>query len=326
MSIVASIVIPTFKRPGLLIKCLQALVDQSVSHKAYEIIVITDGPDAETFSSVNKLKMAYSHTPQITVLTLPEHRGPAAARNAGWKAAEGRLVIFTDDDCHPSHGFVEAYLKYFRQQAREHIAFTGKLLVPVPQQPTDYQKNIAQLQQASFVTANCAISRSALEKTGGFDEDFTMAWREDSAMEFELLKQAIPVRYVPEALVVHPVRKVSWGVSLKIEKKNMFNALLYRKHCTMYKEKIRSRPPLIYYCSLISASGLLAAAALPASLFYASLFMWTGTTGILAGKRLRGTSKKPSHVFEMIITSMFIPALSVFWNTYGCIRYKRLLL
>jgi len=36
------------------------------------------------------------------------------------------------------------------------------------------------LMSSEFVTANCFYRRLAIEEAGGFDESFTMAWREDS--------------------------------------------------------------------------------------------------------------------------------------------------
>src|SRR5690606_228568 len=101
--------------------------------------------------------------------------------------------------------------------------------------------------KADFVTANCACTRAALERVHGFDEAFTMAWREDSDLEFRFINQRVPIRFVQQAVVTHPVRKASWGVSLKEQKKSMFNALLYKKYPSLYREKIMKRPLWNYY-------------------------------------------------------------------------------
>jgi GT2 family glycosyltransferase len=326
MRVMASIVIPTINRPALLRKCLQALFKQTVVHSCYEIIVVTDGPDVATLDMASALKRAKGPLPRLRIVSLPGHRGPAAARNTGWRMARGRLVIFTDDDCIPSPRFVDAYLKRFRFHTNQPVAFTGKVLVPVSKVPTDYEKNIAQLEKASFITANCAISMEALEQTGGFDEDFTMAWREDSAMEFCLMKHGIPIHFVFDAVVRHPVRKAPWGVSLRSEKKNIFNVLLYKKYTVMYKRSIQARPPLLYYAILFSILGMLVAGLFSPLLLFACLISWAFFTSLLVYKRLQGTSHEPSHVVEIILTSMAIPLLSIFWNTYGCIRYKCLLI
>lgn len=326
MSIQVSVVIPTLNRPALLQKCLQALFDQLADRDSYELIVVTDGPDEQTLNAVRELAVAKGRYPRLKILALHTHRGPAAARNLGWKMAEGELVIFTDDDCIPSHDLVEAYQQKFLQGNTRAIAFTGKVSVPVPDIPSDYERNIAQLEAASFITANCAISKEALQLTGGFDEDFTMAWREDSAMEFSLIKHAVPVHYVAEAKVTHPVRPSGWGVSLRSEKKNMFNTLLHKKYADLYELKIRSRPPFLYYSILLAATGICCWALLPSYIGYASLLLWVILTAVLVIKRLHGTSKRAGHVVEMILTSIAIPPLSVFWNLYGCIRFKNLLI
>jgi hypothetical protein len=49
---------------------------------------------------------------------------------------------------------------------------------------------------------------------------------------------------------------------------------------------------------------------------------WFILTMDFARKRLHGTSHSPAHVTEMIVTSMLIPFLSVFWTIYGSIRFK----
>ncbi|MBO9632024.1 MAG: glycosyltransferase [Chitinophagaceae bacterium] len=324
MNIEVSVVIPTLNRPALLQKCLLALFQQSAARHSYEIIVVTDGPDEQSLNLVRQLASTKEQFPILKILALHAHRGPAAARNLGWRMAQAPLVIFTDDDCIPSPDLVTGYLKKFRQEGAGAIAFTGKVRVPIAGTPSDHEKNIAQLENASFITANCAISMEALTLTNGFDEDFTMAWREDSAMEFCLLKRSIPISFTAEAAVLHPVRPSRWGVSLRSEKKNMFNALLRKKYKDLYDRRIRSKPPVLYYGILLAVIGMIVSGFLPSYIGYTSLLVWIMLTALLIRKRLRGTSRQAAHVLEMIFTSMVIPPLSIFWNLYGCIRFKNL--
>ena len=140
----------------------------------------------------------------------------------------------------------------FEKHKEYPVAFTGKVKVPLKNIPTDYEKNLAQLETAEFVTANCACSREKrLKLTNGFDEAFTLAWREDSDLHFKFLEANIPVVYVEEAVVVHPPRKVAWHMALREERKNIFNPLLYKKHPQLYLQKIKTKPPLQYYLMIL---------------------------------------------------------------------------
>src|SRR6266853_1557444 len=51
-----SVVIPTCRRPHLLQRCLQALVEQGFDKNFYEIIVVSDGPDGATKNIVSTFK------------------------------------------------------------------------------------------------------------------------------------------------------------------------------------------------------------------------------------------------------------------------------
>jgi len=74
-----------------------------------------------------------------------------------------------------------------------------------------------------------------------------MAWREDSDLFFSLLERSYQVVRAPAAVVEHPVRPGHWGISLKLQRKSMFNALLYRKHAGLYRQRVQPRPPWLYY-------------------------------------------------------------------------------
>src|SRR3954453_10973851 len=72
-----SVVVPTRGRPEALARCVAALEAQTV---AVEVVVVEDA----------------------------EGRGPAWARNEGVRRTRGEVVCFTDDDCEPEAGWVEA--------------------------------------------------------------------------------------------------------------------------------------------------------------------------------------------------------------------------
>jgi len=323
MGVEASVIIPTYKRSELLSRCLFAAINQSMDCSRYEIIVVTDGPDKESVETVNAISKQFNFCPSVHCISLSDKRGPAAARNAGWKLAKGELIIFTDDDCIPLFYWIENFVKAYKRSNKTEIAFTGKIKVPVLNKPTDHAKNTALLEKAEFVTANCACSKKALEKIGGFDEDFTMAWREDSALEFDLFEENIPIRKVNEAIIVHPVRSAPWGSSIKEQKKSMFNPLLYKKHPVLYQQKIHNRPPWYYYGIIfLCISTLTAAASKNETIMRFSFIGCIGLVTWFTYKRLMGASLKLSHVFEMFVTSLIIPFLSVFWTMYGAIRFK----
>ena len=287
----------------------------------YEILVISDGEDPETSQC---LEMIHLHKfPSIQYFTLPVKAGPAAARNLGWMLAQSELVVFTDDDCVPAAGWLAAVWSAYQSSGMKEIAFSGRTMVPIREIPTDYEKNISQLESAEFITANCACTKDALQRVGGFDERFRMARREDSDLQFKFILHDIPIVKVHEAVVTHPVRKAPWGVSIREERKGMFNALLYKKYPRLYKEKIEPNPPWHYYAIsvflLILVIGMISGRTIPK---VAGLTGWAVMTSWFAARRLRTTSHSWNHVSEMILTSAIIPMLSLFWKFYGSWKFR----
>jgi glycosyltransferase involved in cell wall biosynthesis len=315
-----SIIIPTYQRPELLLRCLIALKRQNFSRDNYEVIVVTDGADATTRHVVNHYRNELGM--QLFCWSLPEKKGPAAARNYGWKHAKGRLIIFVDDDCIPEKNMIASYWNAFEYSGEECVVFTGKVVVPLPEHPTDYELNVSHLETCEFVTANCACAKKCLEKVGGFDEAFEMAWREDSDLQFRFIDLQIPIQKVNEAQVIHPARKTSWGASLKEQRKSMYEALLYKKHPGHYRSRIFKHPKWNYYWIIFSAISTLI------GLFVNTAFSFVFGLVCLVlilhfiFKRLRHTSHSPAHICEMIVTSFCIPFLSVYWTVHGAIRYR----
>ncbi len=315
-----SVVVPTFKRPELLGRCLAALAGQDFDPAAYEVIVADDAASPPTREQV-EAAAGRARSP-VRYVAVTGSRGPAGARNAGIRAARGEVVAFTDDDCVPEPGWLSAGVRAFDASPGV-AAVTGRVVVPLPARPTDYERDTAGLEHAEFVTANCFVRRDVLEQLGGFDERFTAAWREDSDLHFRLLRGGAALARAEGAVVVHPVRPAPRGISLRQQRKSLFDALLRKKHGDLYRRHIRPGPPWDYYAAVTS---LAAAAALAATgrtgAALAAAVPWAVLTGRFLARRLAGTSRAPGHLAEMVVTTALIPPVAVFWRLYGAVKFR----
>jgi glycosyltransferase involved in cell wall biosynthesis len=312
-----SVVVPTYQRPELLLKCIRALYAQRCLF-LFEVIVVSDGPDGNTAQAVSSLDL-----PHFRFLQLPVKMGPAAARNYGWRRAAGELIAFTDDDCLPDTRWLSKLYEAYLKEDLVLCAFSGRTIVPLRSSPTDYELSTSKLESAPFITANCAVSRLALTVTDGFDEHFEMAWREDSDMQMRLQEQNIPILPV-EAVVVHPVRPPTWGASLKAEKKGMYDILLLKKHPHRFAAVANYKGLLHYYVAMVLffATMILGViVAIPLAII-AGLAGWFSLWFAFVIKRLTNTRRSFRDIFEIITTSAFIPFLSLYWKCYGLLKFR----
>ncbi|OZI62283.1 glycosyltransferase family 2 protein [Bordetella genomosp. 11] len=314
-----SVVVPTYRRPDLLQRCLGALLRQTLPANDYEIIVCDDGPSEAARRTVSRLTPV-AGGPALRYIPVTATQGPAGARNAGWQQARADVIAFTDDDTVPDPTWLAAGLAALTPDVD---ALSGRIVMPLPPHPTDYEMDAARLQDAEFATANVFLRREALEKVGGFDPRFRLAWREDSDLHFSLMEQGLRIERAPQAIVVHPIRPGSFGAGIGMQRKIVFDTLLYKKHPRLYRERIRPHPPWFYLS--VTALLLLALATLAAGLTtaaVAALAAWAALTGWFSLRRLRGTRRTPDHIAEVVMTSAAIPPLSIFWRIVGSLRYR----
>lgn len=314
-----SVVIPTYRRPELLDRCLAALFSQTMNRSHYEIVVVDDGPSEETRHVARRWSTRSG--PRVRYLPNEGRHGPAAARNTGWQAGYGEIIAFTDDDCIPARDWLAIGSAPFEDSTVDGVS--GRIVVPIPNVPTDYEHTVAGLEHGPFATANCLYRRTALASVGGFDERFTVAWREDTDLEFALRHQGCRLILRSAAIVVHPVRPAAWGVSLTLQRNNVFNALLYKKHPVLYRWFIQQAPPWRYYATLffLAAAGV-AWMAGSHGMARVSLAIWLGFTAEFCRRRLAKTSRRLEHVAEMVVTSVLIPPMAVFWRLRGALKYR----
>ena len=114
-----SVVIPTCHRPEDLRRCLEALEAQRGT-RPLEVIVIDNRPGSE--SSTTAVVRQFER-----VILLEEHRpGLSYARNAGFAAASGAIIVAIDDDVTVPSGWLERLVAPFVRP--EVMAVTGHVL------------------------------------------------------------------------------------------------------------------------------------------------------------------------------------------------------
>jgi glycosyltransferase involved in cell wall biosynthesis len=317
-----SVVVPTRGRDAVLEQCLCWLLAQDIAPDEHEILVADDGASEATCKLVERYaRQAGEIGPRLRYLAVTGAHGPAAARNVGWKAARAPIIAFTDDDCIPSPGWLRAGLEALRHECV--AGASGQLIMPLPQHPTDYELNAARLADGQFITANCFYRRAALELVDGFDERFTAAWREDSDLHFALLERGIALASAQEAIVTHPIRPAPWHVSLGQQRRNIFNALLYKKHPKLYRMFVQPAPPWRYYAILVALLGALSGGLLrKPRLALGGATLWALLTGRFCAQRLSHTSRSPRHIAAMLTTSALIPPLAISWRLRGALRWR----
>lgn len=118
-----TVVVPTIGRSSLatLLRSLQGL----------DTIVVDDRRRQTT-------PLATGGVP-VRLLSTGGGRGPAAARNVGWRAARSEWVSFLDDDVEPSPGWAATLVRDLEALGSATAASQGRVVVPLParRRPTD---------------------------------------------------------------------------------------------------------------------------------------------------------------------------------------------
>ena len=192
-----SVVIATHDREERLERALAALAEQTLDAERFEVVVVRSSattPSARTPEGMAVRFLAHDGT-----------RGPAAKRNAGWRAAHGRLVAFTDDDCRPHPDWLAGLAA---AASGEEVIVQGAT-APDPEE-VDRLWGLARTIEVDgptgeYETCNIAYPRALLERVGGFDEQITAAWTEDTDLGLRAAAAGAELRFAGDALVWHAV-------------------------------------------------------------------------------------------------------------------------
>ena len=202
-----SIVIPTFNTDIVLMQCLEALCNQSVDKKCFEVLVVNDGGKNEISEIIgffeSQLDLRYF---------FQENKGPAAARNLGIKNAKGDIILFLDDDSLPNKDWLKNVIKAWKTFP-DYDGIGGYTI----SETTDniycrvnsdffnwYLEQYSDDKLHPFlVTCNAGYRKNVLNKIGNFDERFRKASGEDRDLNIKISKTGGKLRLDKSILVYH---------------------------------------------------------------------------------------------------------------------------
>ena len=201
-----TVVVPTYNRTSSLATCLEGIASQDLPRDAFEVVVVDDGSRTPPREVIAR----FASSLQIRLIE-QANAGPAAARNAGARAARGQFLAFTDDDCRPSPGWLTALDAALTVHPRSAVggAVISSLKNPfstASQLLVDFLYHYfarANPDGQFFVTANVAMPTDMFQELGGFDLTFPFAAAEDRDLCERWHEKGFALLYADAAVVWH---------------------------------------------------------------------------------------------------------------------------
>lgn len=322
-----SVVVPTTGRDRLA-RVLDDVCAAGAGPLIDEVIVVDDRPGGGGPDTALPGVRPRDQAPPVRVLRTGG-RGPAAARNAGWRAAAPGWVAFVDDDVVPGRDWPAALRADLAAADGTDIgAVQARIVVPLPEhrRPTDAERNTAGLATASWVTADMAYRTEALAAVGGFDECFPRAYREDADLALRVRAAGYRI-VVGDRVTTHPPRTAGPLASVRAQAGNADDARMRRKHGRGWRTATDAGPGMLRTHVLTTAAAAVAAVAgVAGSRRTAALAagVWAGSTAAFATRRIRPGPRTPAEVATMLVTSVLIPPAAVRHRIAGELGARRL--
>jgi len=164
-----------------------------------EVVVVDDGSTDDTARVAREAGVR---------VVQQENRGPAAARNRGWREARAPVVLFTDSDCVPRSDWARRLAGGLDDDhavscGSYGIANPGNLLAETVHAEILWRHSRLPDDVEFAGSYNLGVRREALEAVGGFDEAYPVPSGEDNDLSYRLRDAGHRIRFVRDAVVAH---------------------------------------------------------------------------------------------------------------------------
>jgi GT2 family glycosyltransferase len=205
-----AVVVPTYRRPEGLRRLLSGLEGQTLPRHRWEVVIFDDASGPGISEQIDAL--AAESPLAVRVVHGRTNQGQAVARNEGWRATSAAVVAFTDDDCVPRPGWLQAGLETMVSAPRLGVV-QGRTVRPEGHQDYAYTLRtvVREVLEPSpwFEGCNLFVRREALDAVGGFDEELS-DFAEDTALGWAVLERGWERGWSPDALVEHELSERPW--------------------------------------------------------------------------------------------------------------------
>ena len=106
-----SLIIPTYRRPEYLRRCVKATAEQT--RKPDEVIIVMRDTDVDSGKLITCMQTQYKETLTLKKITVPKH-GKSVAINSALEVVTGDIICFTDDDAEPYPDWTERIIEHFK--------------------------------------------------------------------------------------------------------------------------------------------------------------------------------------------------------------------
>lgn len=237
-----SVIIPTYNRCEILLKCLTTLDRQTILHSDFEVIVCDDGSTDDTADAVaqfpSKFPLRYFRQ---------DNRGPASARNMGIEQAKADLLLFLNDDALLEPDALRIHLEEHARQLDTSIAVLGRFSlhpdfnniskpVAFAIEHSDLVFDYSRMVQGKaygyrhFYTCNISLYKAFLRQVGCFDESFTTAGAEDIELGYRLERTGLSIVYRNDCVAWHAHRLEATDLAKMFTVRGKGGVSLYIKH------------------------------------------------------------------------------------------------
>jgi capsular polysaccharide biosynthesis protein/glycosyltransferase involved in cell wall biosynthesis len=163
-----SVIIPTYIRPNQLIKCLEALLQQSLQKKEYEIIVVDNDSSGSAEEVVRKTN-ARGHRVRYQRRT---SNNVSEARNLGARLAGGKWLAFVDDDCVAPVLWLERAKRLIHKNRGKMMVLGGDYLLPGKGLAPEYLSGTVKLLPGTYLPeGNLFMPRKLYLAFGGMNPE-----------------------------------------------------------------------------------------------------------------------------------------------------------
>ncbi len=211
MSLLFSIIIPTYNRAHLIRKTIETVLDQS--YKNFELLIVDDGSSDNTEKVVNKI-ITEKHQFKITYIK-QKNSERASARNNGLKRSTGNYVLFFDSDDTLYKNHLEVAEKSITEKKMPeflHLRYdikngNGKIIKEGPIYHTYPNRDLI---FGNFLSCNGIFIRRDVAMQNQFNEDRKLSAMEDWELWLRLCAK-YPLHYIntiTSSIIDHDERSV----------------------------------------------------------------------------------------------------------------------